>query len=1828
MRFKHFILLFCLIPILVQCDSSNDQNDLAKFKDYIYTHTKSDISIADPIAIRLVKPVEKLKVNQELSPKILRIKPEVKGKLWLTTDRNLMFQPDKNLEPGSKYQFHLHLDELYEEVDKAFKTFSFQLSTIEPDFKINLKSLESYDQDWAFRYAEVKTSDLMVLEQLKKVISVQQNQNKLPLDWSENPDTSKYFKFKIDSIKRFEKSSTVEITWDGKAVQSKNQGKNTFPIPAKNDFKILDLQTTGNANPKVTINFSQQLATNQNLKGLVQIGDSRDLNYDISGHNLLIYPEKRYTGQVKLSLFKNIKSISGQNLKENFVENIVFNQPKPGIRAVSQGVILPNSPENPFYFEAVSLKAVDVRIIKIYEDNVLQYLQDANLNQTNNYRLRNTGRLVARQSMPLVQTNLQNDGQWKAYALDLNDFFQAEPGALYQVDISFRPELSLYNCDVNAETDFSFTAIEDDDISLDNEEKYWDGQTYRWRNSVYNWQERDNPCHEAFYDDDRFLQSNLLASDLGLIVKKTKSDTYHFVTSNLLSAQPVSGVNITAYNYQMQEMRSVKTNAQGLASLNSDKNIAFVMAQQNNQFAYLKLDNNQALSLSNFDVGGSEIQKGLKGFLYTERGVYRPGDSIHVGFVLNDLANPLPKDYPVKLKVTDARGKLVYDETQIDGTNRMYAFATPTKQTAPTGNWNAEIRIGAVRFNKRIRVASVKPNRLKINLEFEDEVLPSNKPIKATLQSNWLSGAKARNLKAEVDLTFNAKTQPFSTFKDYNFYDITRNFNAKELSFFEGKLNSNGEVDIKKNIELTQNVSGMLELSFLTKVYENGGDFSIDVQQKSYAPYEHFVGLKAPKIKGRTYDTDSETLYRVISLDKSGKPVASKALTAYVYKLDWRWWWNRGRDNLSKYQNSSGLSPYKSIDLETDNNGKASFKLNIPERDRGRFLIRVIDEKGKHASSQLVYYYKNWWTNTEGNLSNMLVFSLDKDSYEVGETARVTFPSSGNAKALLSVENGSGILSQRWIDTKPKSTTLDIDITSDLSPNAYVSISLIQPHAQTKNDRPIRLFGVVPIKVENPDNRLDPKLKVPDKIRPETDYQIEVSEENDLPMTYTLAVVDEGLLDLTNFSVPDIHRFFNQKEALGVQTFDVFDDVIGAYAGSVENIFSIGGGGSLAGSKNKKANRFKPVVSFIGPFELKAGKTQKHKLYMPNYIGSVKVMLVAADVSKERYGSVEDVIPVKKPLMLLASVPRKLSPGEKLSIPLTVFAMDNKIKTVQLKAETGQGLKALGSKQKRLSFEDTGDKIINFDFEVLESSDIENIKFTAKSGSETAKYDLEIDIYNPNPIAQNTQNFELNAGEDLDFNIETFGTLGSREAFVEISALPPMDLTKRVEQLIGYPHGCVEQTTSKAFPQIYLDDIAELTFQQKQDIKNNVKKAIDKLDDYQLSNGGVSYWPGGTADAWCSTYVGHFMIEARQKGFDIPIMFLNNWKNYQKEEARKWTVYAYSRQSDYLQAYRLYTLALYGEPDLAAMNRLRNIELTNASKWRLAQAYALIGQKDVAQELVAQARIYDLKAENQYYTYGSAFRNEAMLLESLVYLNDTRMQKTAENIALKLSSDDWLSTQETAFAVVSLSKLLIKNGGKAMDINFNQKQIQTAKPILKRAVELNTKGEAKLNLTNNKNTKLYVRLTQLGKPALGQSVTEQKNLSLKVDYVNANGESLDVSSIRQGSEINAVINIGNLSSTQLENVALQYHLPSGWELVDTSFTNYQTNSFTDADYVDIRDNEVRFYMSLNPQQTKSFKLKINASYLGDYFLPGSQAETMYSNSYLARTKGRKVKVLE
>ena len=672
-----------------------------------------------------------------------------------------------------------------------------------------------------------------------------------------------------------------------------------------------------------------------------------------------------------------------------------------------------------------------------------------------------------------------------------------------------------------------------------------------------------------------------------------------------------------------------------------------------------------------------------------------------------------------------------------------------------------------------------------------------------------------------------------------------------------------------------------------------------------------------------------------------------------------------------KYNHSNHKLALKKGNIQTNSEGKADWTVQVEEW--GRYMVRVCDTESGHCSGTFFYAGYPWYDDgDEGDNSQMreaaaiLAFSAEKEKYNVGEEIKLNIPASEAGRCLISIENGSKVIETYWIDAKKGDNTFSFYAQAEMTPTIYAHVTLIQPHGQIANDLPIRMYGVIPIGVENAKTRLEPLATMPDELKPDEKFSIKISEKNGQAMAYTVAVVDDGLLDLTRFKTPNPWNTFYAREALGVKTWDMYDKVLGAYGGRLENVLSIGGDGEVnPEAGDKKANRFKPVVMHLGPFFLEKGQTVTHELKMPNYVGSVRTMVVASH--EGAYGNFEKTTPVKKPLMMLATLPRVLGPGETLKLPVNIFAMDKKIKNVSVNITESSGLiKTLGSATQQLSFSKVGDDLATFDIQVGENIGVAKFLMKASGAGEVATQEIEIQIRNPNPMVTEMQEKVLQAGENWTAAINPVGVLGTNSGTIEISNIPSLDIGRRLKYLVRYPHGCIEQTTSAAFPQLYVNKLFDLDTKKQQWVENHIKVALNKLKKFQNSDGGFAYWPGHreTSD-WGTSYAGHFMLEAKALGYNLPYNMEDRWVKYQKRVARKWTnrvekfqfdndYYKYLiRQHQLTQAYRLYVLALSGNPELGAMNQLREIKKLNSTTiWRLALAYAVIGKTNIAEELI------------------------------------------------------------------------------------------------------------------------------------------------------------------------------------------------------------------------------------------------------------------------------------
>jgi uncharacterized protein YfaS (alpha-2-macroglobulin family) len=1892
-KVKGLSLVFFVFFIFQSCgrkSAADFNSDFSLFKDYIVSFTGGIVSSESDIRVVLAFDKKDWKVNQELDDDLFDISPNIRGKVVALSSNTLAFIPEKKLNPGTEYQVTLNLDKLItlpKEKEAALSKFNFTVKTIKQDFTINTIDIQSYSKQYQYLNCVLKTADNIDIDTAIKLVSASQKGNNLKIKFEKKSGTAKEFNFIIDSIQRYDEATNLEIAYDGSDFDIDQKGQLDYAITSINEFKIVKVDVPDGSNQSVLINFSEPLEKGQDFKGLVSIQNTNNLKFSTQGNVLKVYftneavakkevpapvvvqepvyasvdsssvvvdsatvavdsvaeevvevvpdetPEPVITGELLLEVFEGIESQYGKKMDSNYTEKITFDQIKPSVRFIKNGTILPSSNNLKLNFEAVNLSAVDVKVYKIYKNNILQFLQYNQLNGSQN--LKKVAQPIAKTTLKLNESGLINPTRWNTFALDLSKIITPEPGAIYRVEFVYKKKYSLYKCETS-----DGDQNEEEEEEIDENDVNYSGNSYddyEYDYGDYDWRESENPCTNSYYYNAK-IATNILATDLGVIAKRGENKSYLFAVNNIVTTEPVSNAKVDLYTYQQQKITTGATSSEGIASFQLDKFAYFAIVTLGDQSTYVKLDDGLSLSVSNFDVAGETLQKGLKGFIYGERGIWRPGDNLYLSFILNDAANKLPKSHPIKFRLNDPNGKTTYQTIQRTNELNHYSFVVPTSAEAPTGNWEAMISVGGAKFYKSIKIETIKPNRLKIKNNFSRKTLSSSYPNTSNLEVTWLHGAIAKNLNVEMQAKFSQQTTTFKGYEKFSFDDLVRKFSTEEINVFSGKLNENGKATVNIEPKLQGQAPGMLRASFITKVYEEGGDFSTDVISTTYSPYKTYVGIKSPEPnKYGMLETRAKNRFEVVTVDENGRPKAVKNLEVRIYKVDWRWWWDSSSDNLSNYNSSNSTTSYKSTIIDTDSSGKGSFEFELTDEEWGRYLIRVSDDTNGHATSLTVNIDWPIWSgktrNRDASTANMLVFSTDKHNYAVGEKAQISFPSSEGGRALISIENGSRVVQTIWAKTQKGETKVEIPITAAMAPNVYFNITLLQPHASTKNDSPIRMYGIVPIEVVDKNTILVPTLSMPDVLKPEQTFTVKVGEKTGKEMTYTIAVVDEGLLDLTRFKTPNAWDSFYVREALGVKTWDVYDDVIGAYGGKINQIFSIGGDQDLGGGKAKKANRFKPVVLYYGPFKLEKGQTKSHQLKLPKYIGSVRTMVVAGDASTSAYGSVEKATQVRSPLMVLASLPRKISPSEKVTLPVTVFATENKIKNVSIQIKTSPGLKVMGSATQRLTFAQPDEKMAYFNLVVGSATGIAKVQVIATSGNERSVYDVEIDMTNPNPLTSTYTDVLLPPNSTKTISWKTFGVSGSNKARLEVSSMPTINLNGRLQFLIQYPHGCVEQTTSSVFPQLFLNDVVDLDATRKELIQKNITAGIARLGSFQLSNGGLPYWQGNTiADDWGTSYAGHFLIEAEKKGYVLPINFKSKWTSYQQKEAKQWR-FEQKYGNDLAQAYRLYTLALAGNADLSSMNRLRETKgISNESKLRLAAAYVLAGQKSAGQNLLLRTSIDSESSDYNYYYYGSSERNRAMALETMLLLDQKQKAfSMASKLAKEMSNNQWMSTQTTAYCLYAMSKFAASNGPKGINIQFSKngkgETISTQKTIADRSLVVQT-GSNSITLKNNKSNTIYVRVLNTGILPIGQENVVQSDVSAAIVFKNRKGGVINVSKINQGTEFVAEVTVKNQRNESVQNVALSQILPSGFEIVNTRFTDYGDATNNVADYIDIRDDRTNFYFGLKSRETKVFRILLNASYLGNYYLPGLQCEAMYDNTFLARTKGFWVEVVK
>ena len=1104
---KHYlpIIIFLFAVVLLISTCTSNAVTLAPDPQQVQAVTHGELGLATPIRVVFTEPVGEQGTVPAVNP--LEIKPGVSGSVVWEDDWTLMFSPDVLYRPDTEYQIAFSSDEA---PFAGIRPFAYTCRTVADSLEIESEVLHIPDPskpEMMTLCGSVIAADGLTAQAVSEKLEARWSGLTLPVMVTPSAGESG-FTLSVEQIEKHSRAGDLVFSWKETRDGRTKTLKKVVPIPGSDDFSVLSIRPVPEPDEHIEVVFSQPLNENQLLDGLVSAAGLENMTISRKSNIVKLYSNRKMPRVSEVLVSELVQSSGGSRLGSNSRGTVRIPSEKPLIRFVGSGVIIPTSQGTTVPVETLNLSAFMVEAVKIYGDNMRQFLQINDLDGDKEmYRV---GDVAWRKVIELDWDDANTD-QWVRYGLDVSPLIKNDPDGMYQLRITFRRPHIKYPGSEGASTEsVAWENISTAESGGEGESSFWDNweQDYSWDNR----RNRQDPNHPAYYqhwnDHDISSSRNVLVSNLGVIIQQgADSGEMEVSTADLRSAEPLGGASVSVLNYQGKILDTAVTGRDGRASLKSPVEAFLVRAARGNDRAYVKVNSQSALETSQFDVKGVKPHKGVFGFIYGDRGVWRPGETAHMSFMLHDPQQVIPYNHPVVMELLDPRGSIRDNRTVSENNGGIYYFPVDFAADAPTGNWTMRLRLGGQLFEKSVKVESVMPNRLKINLELaarnrETNAL-ANGMLSGTLSSVWLHGAIASDLKAEVSMRFSPAQTMFAGYADYVFDDPVKQFFSDFESVFSGNLDEDGEAQIRKSIRISD-APGRLTATATTKVFEKGGSFSSEFVSYPFDPYEQYVGIKVPKgdaARGMLL-TDEDQRMDIALLDRDGNRIGSGRVKVELIKLNWRWWWETDKENLSSFmrRRSYTVRLEDEIDIR-DGRGSWTFQLHYPEW--GRYLIRATDKATGHATGKIVYIDWPGWAGKgqkEGmGSASMLVLSSERPGYRVGENVTVSFPSEKDGKALVTVEADQQILKSSWISTSEATTDYSFRAEHAMAPNIYVHVLYVQPHLQTLNDRPIRTYGVVTVTIEDPATEIAPRILTSDVYEPGSTVTIRVSEQNGSP---------------------------------------------------------------------------------------------------------------------------------------------------------------------------------------------------------------------------------------------------------------------------------------------------------------------------------------------------------------------------------------------------------------------------------------------------------------------------------------------------------------------------------------------------------------------------------------------------------------------------------------------------------------------------------------------------------------------------------------------------------
>jgi len=1341
-------------------------------------------------------------------------------------------------------------------------------------------------------------------------------------------------------------------------------------------------------------------------------------------------------------------------------------------------------------------------------------------------------------------------------------------------------------------------------------------------------------------------------SNLGLIIKKSSQQLHVFVVS-LETNSPVSSATVNLISTNNQVMGTLKTDGDGLARFENSTDLAagfdlkMVTAEKDGDFNFINLSD-YTVETSRYEVGGKRDIEGVyDAFLYGDRDLYRPGEKLYASGIVRKINERVPANMPVRLKVSNPKGTILTDLQKTLNDEGSFETSYQTSPTALTGQYRLDLYSGNGTFlaTRTVSVEDFVPDRIKIDLTASRQTARPSEKVKYEFTALNFFGPPAAGRNWEFEGTYEAIPYRSKQFPEFRFSDdAATNFSANP-QVSEGKTGDNGKSSVEMDVPQNVTATGLLRLRGRVGVFDESGRPVYQIAHTTVYPKAYAIGLNN---KGDYYvSPDVPQKVLIIAVDINDKPINGFKARVELIRLEWH-------SVLRMHAQTKTLryvSEQKEVVVKTEDItlGNSPVEYTYSVSRSGDYRVRV-SKIGDSGYNQFEFYSYSWGTSDitsfEINTEARIEMVFDKPIYATGDKAKILFKAPFNGTMLVTIER-SKMISYQYLTVEKNSASMEVDIKDEYLPNVYVTAVLFRKIKELQ--LPLMVgHGFEPLMVEKRSNHLTISITAPEKMRPKTKQNITVHVPDAQSAYVTLAAVDEGICQLKNYKTPDPYGFFYTKKALQTSTYDFFRDLIPEYVKNKNQQSSVGGGDEEAMAKRASpfgVQRFKPVSLWSGIVKTNAAGDAEIALDVPEFSGELRLMAVA--YKGESYGSVQKAMKVSDPIVITPALPRFLSPNDVMTMPITAFNTTDQPASLKFRIETEGGIVAMQNTAS-LDLKANQERYVGVMLKATDQIGKAVVRVKTEAFGEKLESVTELPVRPIAPfITEALSNF-VEGGTPVSHDIgDNFLSYG-RKSYVTVSPFPVVKFAKQLKYLVGYPHGCLEQTTSKAFPQIYLRDIAVLidpSILDKGSPTYFVNEAITKIASMQRSDGAFDYWPGGAwTNSWTTVYATHFLVESKKAGYAVPDATLKSALTAIAQIARnKETVdyryYANSRTTirriaDKSAVYALYVLAAAGQPETSVMNFYRTSRalLTTDTQYLLAGAFALSGDRKTYMEIMPAKFETEEAERTSGLWYDSPIRANAMILNVLLETdpNNPNIARYLDYLASSFDRYYWYSTQDAAFTLLGFGKAARMAGGGKLEgkLTVGEKKFSYAGGNKKFDVDAFGKN---VSISLSGAGRAFYSIVTEGIRKDGKVRIEDKNLRIRREFFDRNGSPVNLDGIRENSLV--IVKLSLTSDVDhLENIAITDLLPGGFEienprLVET--TQYPfINGGATPQYVDIRDDRINYYTTLDGERQQIFYYLVRAVSRGEFQYAPVVAEAMYDGNYYSASGQTRIRIVE